>query len=143
VIMEFKPVADDKGNVSSTIVAEVSQSDSQFTNVNNNGLVAFTKTRTETEVSLRENQTLVISGLLKNAGNRSVNGIPGAKDIPVLGNLFKSKQFQNERTELVVMVTPHSIEVAKDMNDAAIAKANEMQKRVDPVINKINSKLAE
>ena len=143
VIMEFKPVADDKGNVSSTIVAEVSQPDSQFTNVNNNGLVAFTKTRTETEVSLRENQTLVISGLLKNAGNRSVNGIPGAKDIPVLGNLFKSKQFQNERTELVVMVTPHSIEVAKDMNDAAIAKANEMQKRVDPVINKINSKLAE
>jgi pilus assembly protein CpaC len=143
VIMEFKPIADDKGNISSSIVAEVSQPDSQFSNVNNNGLVAFTKTRTETEVALRENQTLVISGLLKNSGNRSVNGIPGAKDVPVLGNLFKSKQYQNDRTELVVMVTPRSVEVANDLNDKAIANANQIQKRLDPVISKINSKLAE
>jgi pilus assembly protein CpaC len=143
VIMEFKPIADDKGNISSSIVAEVSQPDSQFTNVNNNGLVAFTKTRTETEVALKENQTLVISGLLKNSGNRSVNGIPGAKDVPVLGNLFKSRQYQNDRTELVVMVTPRSVEVANDLNDKAIRNADQIQKRLDPVIGKINSKLAE
>ena len=143
VILEFKPVADDQGNVSSSIVAEVSQPDSTFSNVNNNGLVAFLKTRTQTDVSLRENETLVISGLLKNAGNHSLNGIPGAKDIPVLGNLFKSKQYQNDRTELVVMVTPRSLGAAQEQNAAAIRQADQMQARVDPMIKVINNKLAE
>ena len=143
VILEFKPVADDQGNVSSSIVAEVSQPDTSLSNVNNNGLVAFLKTRTETDVSLKENQTLVISGLLKNNGSRAANGIPGAKDIPVLGNLFKSKQFQNDRTELVVMVTPRSVDVAKQANEASIRRADEMQAKVQPIIDVINSKLAE
>jgi pilus assembly protein CpaC len=143
VIMEFKPIADDKGNISSSIVAEVSQPDLSFSNAANNGLVAFLKTRTETDVALKENQTLVISGLLKNSGNRSANGIPGAKDIPVLGNLFKSKQFQNDRTELVVMVTPRSVEAGQELNTRLIGNADAGQKRLDPIINKINSKLAE
>jgi pilus assembly protein CpaC len=143
VILEFKPVADENGNVSSSIVAEVSQPDTAFSNVNNNGLVAFLKTRTETDVSLRENETLVISGLLKNSGNRAANGIPGAKDIPVLGNLFKSKQFQNDRTELVVLVTPRSVEAQHEANDASIREADQMQARVEPIIKSINSKLAE
>jgi len=106
-------------------------------------LVAFQKTRTETDVTLRENETLVISGLLKNAGNKAANGIPGAKDIPVLGNLFKSKQFQNDRTELVVMVTPRSVEAGRDANAASVREAEQMQARVTPTINIINSKLAE
>ena len=71
VILEFKPVADDMGNISSSIVAEVSEPDKGLSNLANNGLVAFTKTRTETEVTLRENQTLVISGLLSDIGGRS------------------------------------------------------------------------
>jgi pilus assembly protein CpaC len=143
VILEFKPVADDQGNVSSSIVAEVSQPDTSFSNVNNNGLIAFLKTRTETDVSLKENETLVISGLLKNSGNRAANGIPGAKDIPVLGNLFKSKQFQNDRTELVVMVTPRSVESQREYNAASIREADQVQARVTPTINAINSKLAQ
>ena len=143
IILEFKPIADDKGNVSSTIVAEVSQPDTSLSNVGNKGLIAFLKTRTETEVSLRENETLVISGLLKNTGDKAASGIPGAKDIPVLGNLFKSKNFKNDRTELVVMVTPRSIEVARDANAASIREADQMQAHVQPFINVINSKLAE
>lgn len=143
VILEFKPIADDQGNVSSSIVAEVSQPDNSLSNVANNGLIAFLKTRTETDVSLKENQTLVISGLLKNAGSRGVNGIPGAKEIPVLGNLFKSKQFQNDRTELVVMVTPRSIEAAADLNSATIRRTEQIQKRLEPIVGAINNKLAE
>jgi pilus assembly protein CpaC len=143
VILEFKPVADDQGNVSSSIVAEVSQPDTTFQNVNNTGLVAFLKTRTQTDVSLRENETLIISGLLKNAGNHSLNGIPGAKDIPVLGNLFKSKQYQNDRTELVVMVTPRSSGAAREANAAAIREADRMQAHIQPTIDVINNRLAE
>lgn len=142
VILEFKPVADDHGNVASTIVAEVSQPDSSLSNANT-GLVAFLKTRTETNVTLRENETLVISGLLQNEGNNSASGIPGVKDIPVLGHLFKSKQYQNDRTELVVMVTPHSAAVAHDDNAASIREADQMRDKVQPTINYINSRLAE
>jgi pilus assembly protein CpaC len=142
VILEFKPVADSQGNVTSSIVAEVSQPDSSLSNAST-GLVAFLKTRTETDVSLKVNETLVISGLLKNAGSQAANGIPGAKDIPVLGNLFKSKQFQNDRTELVVMVTPRAVNAQSEINTAAIQHADQMQAHVEPTIKMINSKLAE
>jgi pilus assembly protein CpaC len=143
VILEFKPVADDQGNISSTIVAEVSEPDSSLSNVNNNGLVAFTKTRTETEVSLKENQTLVISGLLSNIGSKAANGIPGMKDVPVLGNLFKSKQYQNARTELVVLVTPRAVNAESPGNAASMQRADEMQAHVEPSVTWINNRLTE
>ncbi|MBV8805243.1 MAG: hypothetical protein JO042_09355, partial [Sinobacteraceae bacterium] len=143
IILEFKPVADNKGNVSSSIAAEVSEPDASFSNVGNNGLIAFKKTRTQTDVSLKEDQTLVISGLLSNTGSQAANGIPGAKDIPVLGNLFKSKRFANDRTELVIMVTPRSVEAQREINASQVQKADDIQKRLDPTINVINSKLAE
>ncbi len=143
IILEFKPVADDQGNISSSISAEVSEPDSNFTNVGGNGLVAFTKTRTDTDVTLKENETLVISGLLSNVGNRSANGIPGAKDLPVLGNLFKSKGFQNDRTELVVLVTPHSIAVGSELNAAAVRHADEIDTKLAPTLKYINARLAE
>lgn len=143
IIMEFKPVADDKGNISSSIVAEVSEPDKNFTNVGGNGLIAFTKTRTETDVSLKENQTLVISGLLSDVGGRSANGIPGAKDLPVLGNLFKSKGFQNDRTELVVLVTPHSVPAGGELTAKAVRRADEISAQVAPTVKYINSRLAE
>jgi pilus assembly protein CpaC len=143
IILEFKPVADDKGNVTSTIVAEVSEPDPAFSNLNGNGLIAFRQNRTETEVSLKQNETLVISGLLRNSGTNSAVGIPGLKDVPVLGNLFKSRDYQNERTELVVMVTPRAVEIAGEANVAAIRQADDATTRVMPMIDAINHKLAE
>jgi pilus assembly protein CpaC len=143
VILQFKPIADDQGNVSSSIVAEVSEPDTSLSNVGNNGLVAFTKTRTETEVTLKENQTLVISGLLSNLGNRAANGIPGAKDIPVLGNLFKSKQYQNDRTELVIVVTPRAVTADGELSASQVKRADDLQTKVEPTIKWINARLAE
>ncbi len=136
IILEFKPIADDKGNVSSSIVAEVSQPDPTFSNVGNNGLIAFRQNRTETEVSLKENETLVISGLLDNNGSSAINGIPGLKDVPVLGALFKSKEFQNERTELIVMVTPRATSAQTDLNTAAIRQADQYAAGVNKIINR-------
>ena len=143
IILQFKPIADEQGNISSSILAEVSQPDSSLSNLANNGLVAFKKTSTSTDVSLKEDQTLVISGLLENDGSRSVAGIPGVKDLPVLGNLFKSKGYKNDRTELLILVTPRSLAGQKQANDASIRRADEIKSHVDPIINAINSKLAE
>ena len=133
IILEFKPVADDKGNVNSTIVAEVSEPDPTYSN--SNGMIAFRQNRTETEVSLKENETLVISGLLRNSGAKGFNGIPGLMDVPVLGALFRSKEFQNERTELVVLVTPRAVDAQSSISTAAVQRADQYSSKVNHLIS--------
>jgi pilus assembly protein CpaC len=62
--------------------------------------------RAETEVELREGQHLAIAGLLDNESSRNLTKIPILGDIPILGELFKSRALRQRRTELVVIVTP-------------------------------------
>jgi pilus assembly protein CpaC len=69
-------------------------------------LPALTTRRADTEVELQDGQTFAIAGLMNNTLNSSIQKIPGIGDIPVLGLLFKSRAYQKNDTELVVMVTP-------------------------------------
>ena len=62
--------------------------------------------RTETELELMDGQTFAIAGLLNNNMNSTLQKIPGIGDIPILGQLFRSRAAQKNRTELVVMITP-------------------------------------
>ena len=68
---------------------------------------ALTSRRAETEVELRDGQTFAIAGLMNNTAVSSMRKIPGLGDIPVLGYLFRSRAYQKDQTELVVMVTPY------------------------------------
>jgi pilus assembly protein CpaC len=65
--------------------------------------------RAETEVELREGQHLSIAGLLDNESTRNLTKIPILGDIPILGELFKSRSLRQRRTELVVIVTPQLV----------------------------------
>ena len=67
---------------------------------------ALTSRRADTEVELRDGQTFAIAGLLNNSALSTMRKVPGLGDIPVLGTLFKSRAYQKDQTELVVMVTP-------------------------------------
>ena len=67
---------------------------------------ALSSRRAETDVDLQNGQTFAIAGLLNNTLTSSLQKMPGIGDIPVLGNLFKSKVANKENTELVVMITP-------------------------------------
>ena len=69
-------------------------------------LPALTSRRADTEVELQDGQTFAIAGLMNNQLNSTIQKIPGIGDIPVLGYLFKSRAYQKNQTELVVMVTP-------------------------------------
>jgi pilus assembly protein CpaC len=69
--------------------------------------------RAETEVELREGQHLAVAGLLDNESTRNLTKIPFLGDIPILGELFKSRGLRQRRTELVVLVTP-SLVMASD-----------------------------
>jgi pilus assembly protein CpaC len=63
--------------------------------------------RTETELELRDGQTFAIAGLMNNQMTSTLQKVPGIGDIPILGQLFKSRAANKAQTELVVMITPH------------------------------------
>lgn len=67
---------------------------------------ALTTRRTETELELQNGQTFAIAGLMNNSVTSTLSKVPGIGDIPILGNLFKSKAAQKQQTELIVMITP-------------------------------------
>jgi pilus assembly protein CpaC len=67
---------------------------------------ALSTRRTETELELRNGQTFAIAGLMNNQLTSTLAKIPGIGDIPILGELFKSRQANKAQTELVVMITP-------------------------------------
>lgn len=72
------------------------------------------KTRTaETTVELGSGQAFMIAGLLNNDTSNGINKVPGLGNLPILGSLFKSRQFQRNETELVIVVTPYLV---KPMN---------------------------
>jgi pilus assembly protein CpaC len=72
------------------------------------------KSRTaETTVELGSGQAFMIAGLLNNETSNAINKVPGLGNVPILGSLFKSRQFQRSETELVIIVTPYLV---KPMN---------------------------
>ena len=70
---------------------------------------ALSTRRTETEIELRDGQTFAIAGLMNNTLTSTMGKIPGIGDVPILGWLFKSRQYQKNQSELVVMITPQII----------------------------------
>ena len=106
VRLDFTPVV--TGNrVHLKVRPEVSALD--FNNavvLNGFRIPAISTRRTETELELQDGQTFAIAGLLNNSMNSTLQKVPGIGDIPILGQLFRSKAAQKDRTELVVIITP-------------------------------------
>lgn len=69
----------------------------------------FTTNRVQTTVQLSDGQSLAIAGLIKNNVQEVISRVPLLGDIPVLGALFRSSEFQNNRTELVFLITPRLV----------------------------------
>jgi pilus assembly protein CpaC len=65
--------------------------------------------RTETDIELMPGQHLAIAGLLDNSALQNISKIPILGDIPILGQLFRSRDIRQRRSELVVIVTPHLV----------------------------------
>jgi len=65
--------------------------------------------RASTTVELRDGQSFVIGGLLQNTSTTSQDQLPWAGDVPVLGALFRSAQYQKNETDLAIIVTPHLV----------------------------------
>ncbi|MEO0983078.1 MAG: type II and III secretion system protein family protein [Pseudomonadota bacterium] len=73
---------------------------------------ALTVRRAETTVEMPSGGSMMIAGLIQSDTRQALDGVPGAKDIPILGALFRSRDFVNEETELVIIVTPYLVDPA-------------------------------
>jgi len=113
---DVSPVASDSGVIAARIATEISSINFEVAVKEVPGLI---KRRAETDVNLREDETLVIAGLLTEEGTRNMDRVAGASELPVLGPLFRSKQFRDRQTELVVFVTPRFVGGAPMPADAA------------------------
>ena len=118
VALGYSPVVLSSGRISlkvNTEVSELSPQDGvQIRGLNIPGL----KTRkAETTIELPSGGSMIMAGLIQDKTKQAIMGIPGAKDLPVLGQLFRSRDFQKNTTELTVMVTPF---IVKPVNERAL-----------------------
>jgi len=110
VRLRFTPVIMPNGNIHLRVVPEVSQLD--FANgltISGFNIPALSTRRADTEFELQDGQSFVIAGLIDNRLTTISDKIPGLGEIPILGNLFKSKNAQKSKTELMVLCTVHRI----------------------------------
>ena len=70
---------------------------------------ALTMRRAETEVELRDGQSFAIAGLIDNSSQADQAAIPILSQLPIIGTLFKSRADRQERTELLVLITPRLV----------------------------------
>lgn len=110
VKLKFTPVIMPNGNIHLRVVPEVSTLD--FANalvISGFTVPALSTRRAETEFELQDGQSFVIAGLMDNRVTNIVNKVPGLGDIPILGNLFRSKSFQKSNAELMVLCTARRV----------------------------------
>ncbi|MFT3804531.1 MAG: pilus assembly protein N-terminal domain-containing protein [Burkholderiaceae bacterium] len=107
VKFEISPVASESGIISANIATEISSINGEVTV---RDVPALTKRRAETEVNLRENETLVIAGLVTDETSSSVDRVAGLGQLPILGKLFRSRLFRDRQSDLVVFITPRFVE---------------------------------
>ncbi len=124
--LAFTPVVLSPGRISLKLSTEVSEltsdgaiSTGDTTVTDSNGeqsvvrgltIPALQVRRAETTVEMPSGGSLMMAGLIQEKTRQAMEGVPGAKDLPVLGQLFRSRDFLNNETELVIIVTPYLVE---------------------------------
>lgn len=107
VSLRVKPRANSDGSVLLEITQEVSSPAADApTTPTVNGNVSVNTNALTTEVSVQSGQTVILAGLIKTTGSKASGGLPILSRIPLLGGLFGSRNTRNDRSELVVLITP-------------------------------------
>jgi len=116
--LSFTPVVLSPGRISLQLSSEVSEltNTGSFTLVGSAGpgtsitIPALSVRRAQTTVELPSGGSFAVAGLMQHNTKQVVDGFPGVKDLPVLGALFRSRDFENDETELVVLVSAYLVE---------------------------------
>jgi pilus assembly protein CpaC len=107
--LKFLPTVLDNGRISLQVSPEVSEP------ILVNGQTGFSIRRVSSTVQMREGETLVIGGLIKDNLTESIKAFPLLGEIPILGALFRSTEFRNNKSELLVVVSPTLVRASTTM----------------------------
>ncbi|WP_245291255.1 type II and III secretion system protein family protein [Methylobacterium aquaticum] len=127
VALNFTPVVQSENRISIRVGTNVTELDPQnaipVSNGNNTiSVPGLTVRKSETTVELASGGTMMIAGLIQQRNRQAISGLPGMLNLPVLGALFRSRDYQRQETELMIMVTPY---IAKPMDPAQVRKPDD------------------
>jgi pilus assembly protein CpaC len=106
--LNFTPVVLSDGRISLHVATEVSQLDAtNSVTISGTTVPGLIVRRVDTTAEVPSGGSLAMAGMLQDQTKQTITGFPGLMEVPILGTLFKSRDYLNNRTELVVLVTPY------------------------------------
>jgi pilus assembly protein CpaC len=110
IALAFTPVVMSEGRISLKIETEVSELTNEgAVEIQGFSIPALKTRQADSTVELPSGGSLALAGLLSESTRQNIDGFPGLKDVPILGTLFRSRDYQKAETELVVIVTPYAV----------------------------------
>ena len=151
ISLNFTPVVMTEGRISLRVMTEVSELsiDNSITltqslsgSTTNSLTIPSVKTRrAETTLEIPSGGSMAMAGLIAEQTKQAINGLPGLSQLPVLGTLFRSRDYVNNQTELMILVTPYVVRAVaqKDLSrpDDGFAAASDPQADLLGSINRI------
>lgn len=131
IILNVEPRTNESGLIRTKVNVEVSSVDKGIEVL---GIPGFATRKTNTEMNVQSGEAMVISGLFSSEDAKTVVKVPGLGNIPVLGELFKSRQFRRGETELVVLVTPQIIRADSEPVKAHIEQYDRLKQKSDEAL---------
>lgn len=123
VSLNFTPVVMSEGRISMRVSTEVTEIDAE--NARSIGIIqvpGFKVRKADTTVEVPSGGTMMTAGLIQQSSRQAINGIPGLLNLPILGALFRSRDYQRSETELLIMVTPY---IAKPVDPSQVARPDD------------------
>lgn len=129
VSLSFTPVVLAENRISIRVATDVTELDRQNSytfafagNGRTTAIPATTKRSSETTVELASGATMMTAGLIEQKNRSAISGLPGLMNLPILGALFRSRDYQRDETELMIMVTPY---IAKPMEARQVQRPDD------------------
>jgi pilus assembly protein CpaC len=142
ISLNFTPVVLAEGRISLHVMTEVSEISSEnAVNLSGVQIPSIKTRRAETSLEIPSGGAMAMAGLINQQTKQAINGMPGLSSLPILGTLFRSRDFLNNATELMVIVTPYIVRAVapKDLSrpDDGFAPASDPQADLLGSINRI------
>jgi len=146
ITLNFTPIVLAEGRISLRVLTEVSElsPDNSITLDQSGSTLTIPSVKTrraETTLEIPSGGSMAMAGLIQEQTKQSINGLPGLSQLPVLGSLFRSRDYVNRNTELMILVTPYVVRAVaqKDLSrpDDGFADASDPQSDLLGNINRI------
>jgi pilus assembly protein CpaC len=144
ISLNFTPVVLTEGRISLRVMTEVSEisNDNALTGGAGGTTIPSIKTRrAETTLEIPSGGSIAMAGLIQEQTKQAVNGLPGIDQLPIFGQLFRSQDYVNNQTELMVIVTPYIVRAVaqKELSrpDDGFAPASDAQSTLLAQVNRI------